>query len=196
MPNANTIASISSGFMQGSIAPLQIGASTVEAVFVTNKNPITGAGGAPAVVSAAEGVIPSYYANGRPFKVTAWGTVTTGASETVVLTLYQVPAAIVAAGSAGTVANNHSLKASSARTVATTTAPFYIDGTFQYDSGSQRLLGLASIAINGLVDAGAATTIVTGLVGDIDLNFAVSATMGTGNAADVIVLGEIAISQV
>jgi hypothetical protein len=110
--------------------------------------------------------------------------------------LYQVPAAIVAAGTGGTVANDHALKASSARTIATTTAPFYIDATFQYDSVSQRLCGQCSFEINGIVDGGAATTIVTGLLGDSDLNFAISATMGTGNAADVIVLGEIAISQV
>jgi hypothetical protein len=195
MANSNTIASLISGSLQGCIAPLAIGASTTETVFSMSKNPITGGGGGPAVVGAGEGNVPSYYTGGRPFNVKAWGIVTTGASETVLLTLYQVPATIVAAGTGGVVANNHSLKASSARTVATTSAPFLIDATFQY-SPDGRLVGSASFTINGLVDAGAATTIVTGLVGDSDLNFAVSATMGTGNALDVVVLNEISISQV
>jgi hypothetical protein len=195
MANSNTIASLISGSLQGCIAPLAIGASTTETVFSMSKNPITGGGGGPAIVSAGEGNVPSYYTGGRPFKVTAYGTVTTGASETLVLKLYQVPAAIVASGTGGTVVNDNLVKTSTARTVATTTAPFLIDATFQY-SPDGRLVGSASFTINGLVDVGAATTIVTGMTSDGDLNFAVSATMGTGNAADVVVLNEISISQV
>jgi hypothetical protein len=197
MSNANVIASLVSGTIQGTIAPLAVGASTAETAILMSVNPLTlGGGGGAVLVGAAEGNTPSFYAGGRPFKVQAWGTATTGASETLTLKLYQVPGAIVSAGTSATLANDHVVKASSARTIATSTAPFYVEGLFQYESVSQRLVGNVSFEINGLLDVAAASTIITGLLGDGDLNFILSATMGTGNAADVINLNEISISQV
>jgi hypothetical protein len=197
MANANVIASLTGGFLQGSIAPLAIGTSTVATAFSMNVNPITGGGGGPAVLMGpAENNTPSYYAGCRPFKVTAYGTALTKATETVLIGLYQVPGVIAAAGTAGVLANDNLVKASTARSIANGTAPWYIDFVFQYEPVSQRLFGSGGFAINGLVDASAAGTIVTGLVGDGDLNFIVAATMGTGTAGDLITLTEISISQV
>jgi hypothetical protein len=197
MANANVIASLTGGFLQGSVAPLAIGASTVPTVFSMNINPITSGGGGPAVlVGPAENNTPSFYAGCRPFKVTGWGTALTKATETVVLAIYQVPGVIVKAGTAGVLTNDNLLVSSTARSIANGTAPWYCDFTMQYEPVSQRLIGSGSFNINGLDDANASTTIVTGLVGDGDLNFIIAATMGTGTAGDLITLTELNISVI
>lgn len=200
MSNVNTIQSQVAGTGQPALASLAIGTSTTETLFSLNKGVVlTTLGGGAAVIAAPDqGAVPSVYASGKPFIYRAFGTITTGTSTNITLTLYNATAAqlAVAGGVPATAFTLGSLKASTARAVNSTTAPFLVEAKLQYDSVSNRLVGQVSFEINGIVDVFAASTIITGMVNDGDLNFALSLTSSSGNAANAAVLAEQAIEQV
>jgi hypothetical protein len=199
MANANTIASLVAGTGQPFLAPLKLGTSTTETLFSNNTGVVaTTLGGGVAILSAFQAQVPSFYANGQTIRIRGIGTVTTGTSTNLTLTLYNGTAAqlAVAGGVPATSFTLGSLKASSARAVNTATAPFYVDGLFQFDAVGGRLVGQVGFEINGIVDANAASTIITGMVNDQDLNFLLSATLSSGNAANVVNLQEFSIERV
>lgn len=89
----------------------------------------------------------------RVFDLIASGYIKTTASGSITLKLYE-----------GTLATGTLLKASSAQTQDSATAPFWIKGRFIYDSVSGKLTGTVQFLINNILDAEAVVTnVVTGL---------------------------------
>jgi len=200
MSNTNTIKQSIAGQgpqpVQGTIAPLALGTSTSETTFSMTVPLVNTLGGGPAVLVAVDqSGVPQFYDLARPIKVRGYGTIVTGVSTNITLKLYQVPSAIVKAGTAGTVGNDNLLKASTARAVNSTTASFLVEATLQWSAASQSLQGTAKFLINSLLDAEAATTAVA-ITADSELNFILSATSSSGNAANVITLSEFSLEQV
>lgn len=194
MSNTNDVKAFVAGSLQNTLAPLALGASTTETGFSVNGNSVASIAAKAAVLPISNpGLSPSFWDSGRPFLIRGWGTATTGVSTNITLKLYQVPSAIVAAGTALTLANDNGIGASTARAVNSTTAPFYFEAKLQWDSVGKALKGQISFEINNLVDVFAATTAITGLTADSELNFLVSATSSAGNAANVINLQELTI---
>ena len=208
MPNVNSGLALFSGVYQ--TAPQAVAYSinqntiaalsnigTTETAFSLNVNLIAGGTLPPAVLT----IEPGLWAGGRPFKVRAVGTVTTAASSTVAFKLYQVPYAILIAGTAGTLGNDTLVATySTSNAIATTTASFYLEGTFQWEPVVGKLIG----QFNGFVGGGGNATVVTSPTatttatltppvtsipaadGSLNLNFILSATFGTGNAGNTV----------
>lgn len=183
------------------LAALAIGTSTTETSWSTNGLTI----GSATPIAAAPGILrvndqgqtPMYWDFGRPFKLTAWGTITTTDSETAALKLYQVPASILTTLASGSVASCNAMGASTARTIGTTTASFLFEAKLQWNSTSSLLHGQFSVEINNLLNVYAATTAVTTATAlDTELNFILSLTMGTGSAGNTATLREFAIENI
>ena len=204
MSNVNTIqefvqSSFSPG-LQGTLAPLALGVSTTETLFSLNPNALipTLGGGVAVLRLIDQGSVPSAFTTTpvKGIKVRALGSVTTGGTTNITLKLYQVTNAQIAAGIAVTGFTAQAVAASTARAVNSTTAPFYLEAFLQYDPVSNRITGKFEDIINGLFDAPAASTIVTGLLAENDVNFVLSATSSAGFAANVVNLQELSIEQV
>jgi len=194
------------GGVQGSLQALALGTSTSETSFSINGNSAVN----PAIAaSAAILKLPDtqpvlaigtaiasvfHWDNGRPFMIQGWGTCKTGASANLTLKLYQVPASVVSAGlAAGSVSGCNLLATSTARAVNSTTGKFIFQAELQWDSVTGLLHGCFTDTINNLLDAWAATTAVTtATLADNELNFLLSATLSSGNAANVVTLYEFA----
>lgn len=194
MANTNTVKSLVSGSIQNTLAALSLGTSTTETTFSVNGNSTAGIASKPAVLVLPDlqTASPFVWDSGKPFLLRAWGTCTTGATTNLTLKLYQVPSSIVTAGTASTVGNDNIVATSTARAVNSTTAPFYLEAVLQWDSVGKAIKGQATFEINNLVDAYAATTAVTSITADSELNFIISATLSVGNAANVVNLREFA----
>lgn len=147
-----------------------------------------GAGFALGIKDIAGGEI-----DGHPFAVRLAGRVTTAGAINFTAKLYQVPGAIFAAGTQGTVGNDNVTVALAATSVATATVNFVVEAQYLWDSVTGVLGGFVTAAqINGVniaANAGTvatlvATTKITGL-GVGDLNFMPSFTFGTAGANSV-----------
>lgn len=140
-------------------------------------------------------IIGSSVYDGHPFKVRVAGKVTTSVSSTFQVKLYQVPGSIIAAGTQGTLANDHVVSSLAATTVATATQNFLVESEFFWDSTTKTLNGYTTAAqINGVniaVNSGTAGTFVATTqvtsVGIADVNFIPSFTFGTSGANSVVV---------
>lgn len=198
------------GGSQNNLQALALGTSTSEASFAINGN---SAANPPIAASAAilklpdtsptpaigTGATPVFvWEAGRPFLIQGWGICKTGTSANLTLKLYQVPASVVAAGlAAGSVTNCQSIAASSARAVNSTTGKFIFQAELQWDSATGLIHGCFTDTINNVLDAWAVTTAVTtATLADNELNFLMSATLSSGNAANVVTLQEFAAIQV
>lgn len=199
----DTFAYLNQGSVQNNLQPLALGASTAEASFSVNgnsaANPVIAA--KPAILRLCDqGIIPSsgaspvfFWDSGKPFYLQGWGKCVTGANATLTLKLYQVPKSVIDAGlAAGSVVGCQLLATSTARAVNTTTGKFVFQAEFQWDATTGLLHGQFTDQISNLLDAWAATTAVTTLLQDADLNFLMSATLSAGNAANVVTLSELA----
>lgn len=180
------------GAQKGQMQALALGTSTTETAFSVN-GVILGANTPIAAVGAAlpvsnQGQVTMYWDGGRPFDIVIWGNCVTGTNANLTLKLYQVPASILAAGTQATVANDNLIASSSARAVNTTTGKFWFEArNMQWDSTTKLLHGQFSTEISNLVDSWAATTAVTTATAfDTELNFIFSATLSSGNAANVV----------
>jgi hypothetical protein len=203
MANVNTIWQGGAGSFFPQFANLANPAA--EAAWLTQTNTlVSGVGGAGAVailldnnaVSTTAGASGSIWENGKPFIVRMYGRVTTGTTTNVTLKWYQVPSAIIKAGTQATLSNDVGIVASTARAVNTASATFkaYLNG--QYDSTSGKLMGTAKFLINGLLDSEAAFTSVTlGINADTELNFLPSLLFSATNAANVAILTGLEIDQ-
>ncbi|HEX3091230.1 MAG TPA: hypothetical protein VHW72_01340 [Candidatus Angelobacter sp.] len=194
------------GSSQGNLQALALGTSTAEASFAINgnsaANPAIAASAAilklpnaQPVTAIGTGFTPTFYwDNGRPFLIQGWGKCVTGVSANLTLKLYQVPASVVAAGlAAGSVVGCNLLATSTARAVNSTTGKFIIQAELQWDSTTGLIHGCFTDTINNLLDAYAATTAVTtATLADNELNFLLSATLSSGNAANIVTLAEFA----
>jgi hypothetical protein len=194
------------GGSQGNLQPLALGASTTETAFSVNGNSAANpAIAAQAAILRLPGTQPVLavgtaissvfqWDNGKPFYLQGWGVCKTGTNATLTLKLYQVPASVVAAGlAAGSVAGCNLLATSTARAVNTTTGKFIFEAMLQWDSVTGLIHGQFTDEISNLLDAWAATAAVTtATLADNELNFMISATLSSGNAANVVTLQEFA----
>jgi hypothetical protein len=136
------------------------------------------------------------------FAVRASGSVTTGASLTVLPVLYM---ALVIPGTPFTAANWTVLASGTARTVATTTCPWMIEAYIEFESVGGTMQGTFGATVNNLTDAQAALpNLLTGLNGTPNsvtqgstlvvaaepvFVVACGITFGTANAGNKAVLG-------
>jgi len=207
--NNDTCKALILGGSQGNLQPLALGTSTSETSFAVNgnsaANPVIAASAAilrmvdtqptPAI---GTGAVPVFYWDAaRPFLLQGWGICKTGVSTNLTLKLYQVPASVVAAGlAAGSVSGCNLMATSTARAVNSTTGKFYIGAQLQWDSASGLIHGSFTDQISNLLDAWAAVTAVTtATLADNELNFLLSATLSSGNAANLVTLEELAAIQ-
>jgi len=199
MATNDTIQRQYKGISNKDLAALALGTSTTETSFSLNGITLGSAvafASAPAILQApAQGQVVQYWDNGRPFLFTAWGTCVTGASTNLTLKLYQCPATLLPGGSAplgvGSVSGLNAVGASTARAVNTTTGKFLYRAILQWDSTSKLIHGQFSVEISDLVDVFAASTAVTTATAlDTELNFILSATLSSGNAANIVNLME------
>lgn len=221
MATVDTIQRRVQGPNQNDIAPLLLATSTTETAFATNGLIIAGStvlAAQPALIRLPDqGANPSMWDmalnTGLEFRLRFKGQAGTGASTNLTLKCYQVPSAIVAVsgtgtGSASTLSNDAVIFASTARAVNTTTGIFFGEAKLNWNATTRILQGTFTITINNLTDAWAATTAVTtaappaGVVpvgqltasADAELNFILSATLSSGNAANIVNLMEIALA--
>lgn len=141
--------------------------------------------------------------DGHPFDVTVCGKITTAGSITALVNLYQVPNTIIAAGTVGTLSNDHVVITGTATTVATTTVNFIHQARFIWDATSKilggqvlmsQIKGVNIVANSGTAGTNVATTIITA-VGLQDLNFTPSFTFGTANAGNSVTVTEFSINR-
>lgn len=212
MANVNTIVYQESGInqtaattvaypvQQNNIAPNK-NPITTAVPFSLNANPISASGGGVIPLSMPPGIQPG----GGPFRLRAKGTAITGGNYTLQLGIYQVPNAIIQAGTQATLANLHVVELSTARAINTTTAPWSIEALLTWDPIGSVLQGYASFLINNLLDAATAVTAVT-LVAPVtsvpgadvswDLNFVITALFGTTSAANIAWMNEFSLEGV
>jgi hypothetical protein len=200
--SANVIAQQVSGNIQKTLATLKIGTSTSETAFSLNGNSIAniaasvqplGIGSTGVFIAgpySAAGVQSALVGTGIPFRVRIVGYATTGDSETVTINLYNIPAANLSTLTSTVFTGAIKIATTGAVTIATTTGVFELHADVQaiaVSATSATLKGTFGGNINGTVVA--ATTLSSspsGLLGEGDLNFFATATVGTGNALDVI----------
>ncbi len=203
MPNASTIRRQVSGTQQLTIAPLLASViSTNETPFTLNNNGLTLTGGG--IIPLSAGVTGLYSGTGQVLWIHAAGTATgmTSASTTLLISLQQVPAASLPfASTVVTTANMVTAGASDVGdTAAITTGTGQTSGAWSVDYFLQldaqgNLTGDYQYQIfGGTTGAKAATTTVTGLVGEADLNFVLSAQLGGTATGVVIVLDEFSLN--
>ena len=192
MSNASTIRRQIAGTQQLTLAPLSgTTITTTKTAFQLNNNGLTLTGGG--VIPLSAGVTGLYAGTGQVLHVAATGQVSgaTPSTTTLVLTLYEVPAAVVAAGLTPTSFTNwNSVAATSALALSDAADSFTFDARLQLDA-SGNLQGSWTATINGAtIAAWAAITPITGLVGEADLNFVMAATLGGAESGVIVTLSE------
>lgn len=198
MANDNTNKSLLLGTLQEQLIPLTNAiAGTTATAFAQGNGLVSGTGGTVAVLSVGNPGL--YNGTGRPIVLRAFGVATGGASATTLtMTLYQVPGAALPLTSGVTNQQTfttwNSLKASTARTITSLTVSWKMTAVLQL-SATGRLEGSATWEIAGLLDGDAATTVVSALLGEVDLNFAVVSTMSAAQAANVNTMTEFSLEQ-
>jgi len=201
--NASTIRRQVSGTQQLTLAPLSGTVITTTATpFSLNNNGLTLTGGG--IIPLAAGVTDLYAGTGQVIWIHAAGTITgaTAASTTLLIGLYEVPASSLPfASTVVTTANVVTaggvlIAATTGLTVDTASDSWSLDAYVQL-SASGTLDGWFQAQIsNATAVARAATTVVTGLVGEQDLNFLISATLGTAETGVVLTLNEFSLNLV
>jgi hypothetical protein len=193
--NASTVRRQIAGTQQLTIAALLGTAITTTATaFQLNNNGLTLTGGG--VIPLSAGVTGLYQGTGAVLHIGAQGTIAgaAAASTTLILTLYEIPAALLPIANtlvgAQTFTNWNSIKASSTRTIAHATSSFSVDARLQLDAVGN-LFGESTFEIDNQVDVYAATTAITGLVGEADLNFVLVATLGGTEVGVILTLNEL-----
>jgi hypothetical protein len=138
--------------------------------------------------------------DGHAFKVRVAGKVFTGAAATLVTKLYQVPAAIVAAGTSATVANDVVVVTNAASASVTGAANFVVEAQFIWDSASLKLgtsAGINQVAGAAVTPTLVSPTLVYAAPATINvLNFIPSFTFSAGNAANTVTVTEFFIERV
>jgi hypothetical protein len=201
--NASTIRRQIAGTQQLTLAPLSGTVITTTATpFSLNNNALTLTGGG--IIPLSTGVTNLYAGTGQVIHIHAAGTVTgaAAASTTLVLGLYEVPAASLPLAS--TVVTTAQLVtagatlmgATSARTIASTSDSFTYDAYVQLSANGELVGTFQAQISNATTDAKTATTAVAGLVGEADLNFVLSATLGGTEVGVILNLNEFELSLV
>lgn len=192
MSNASTVRRQVSGTQQLTLAP-SLNPGTTETNFVLNNNGLTLAGGG--VIPLQAGNTGLYAGTGQVFIVRAAGSYSgLTAADTITLKLYEITAANVAAGGlTQTSQTNFVLVASSGALAAANAAgAFQLEAYIQLDAAGN-LNGNFTANVDGTSKALAAISAVTGLAGEQDLNFVLSATFSASRVGSIITLNEFAI---
>jgi len=176
--------------------------TTTATPFSLNNNGLTLTGGG--IIPLSAGVTNLYAGTGQVIWIHAAGTITgaTAASTTLLIGLYEVPASSLPfASTVVTTANVVTaggvlIAATTGLTVDTASDSWSLDAYVQL-SASGTLDGWFQAQIsNATAVARAATTVVTGLVGEQDLNFLISATLGSAETGVVLTLNEFSLNLV
>ncbi len=140
--------------------------------------------------------------DGHAFKVRVAGKVFTGAASTLTASLYQVPAATIAAGTVSTLANDQSIIAGSASASITGAANFLVEATLIWDSVSQSLNGfitaysVAGANVGTIATATTARTVPYTVAGGVNgLSFIPAFAFSAGNAANTVTVTEFVIDR-
>jgi hypothetical protein len=179
-PGASTIRLQSEG---GTFATI-VNPSTTPTAFSFSVPPLfngasaTNMGG---VIPLAAGVTGLYAGTGAVLVVGAAGTIAgvTGGATTLTLDLYEIPAAVVAAGLTPTsFAGWNKVGTSGAKQIGSATDTFQFNAKLQLDAEGN-LQGTFTTSISSATPTQmAAINGITGLVGEADLNFVLVATLG------------------
>lgn len=203
MPNASTIRRQISGTQQLTLAPLSGTTITTTATpFSLNNNALTLTGGG--IIPLSAGVTGLYQGTGQVLWLHLQGSLTGGALTTLIITLYQVPAASLPLAS--TVVTSANLVTAGATLIATgatgtlgsteTAGAFSLDAYLQLDAQGNLQGWFQSQTFNSTTGAKTATTVVTGLVGEQDLNFVAAAQLGVAETGVIVTLNEFSLNFV
>jgi hypothetical protein len=204
MSNASTIRRQVSGSQQLTIAPLSYAViSSTASPFQLNNNALTLVGGG--VIPLSAGVTGLYAGTGQVINIHLAGSLTggTASSTTLIITLYQVPAASLPL--AATVITSAELVTAGGVLIATsgtgtlaaseTQGSFALDAQVQLDGQSNLTGGFSSVILDTATGL-AAITAVKGLVGEADLNFVAAATFGGTATGAIVNLNEFSLALV
>jgi len=205
MPNASTIRRQVSGTQQLTIAPLSgTVITTTETPFSLNNNGLTLTGGG--IIPLSAGNTGLYQGTGQVLWLHAAGTITggTASSTTLIITLYEVPAAsLPLASTVVTAANLVTAGATLIATSATgtlaaaeTSGSYSLDAYLQLDFQGNLTGWFQSQVFDSTTGAKTATTVVKALVGEQDLNFVVAAKLGGTEVGVIVNLNEFELSLV
>lgn len=123
--------------------------------------------------------------DGRPFRIRVAGKYNSHTAQNLTVKIYQVPAAIVAAGTQATLGNDAVIATSTASAAGGTANNFNLEAVLNWDAASQVLNAYVNGQIGSTLIAQAAQTAVTS-VALSGLNFLVTFTWSSGTAADLI----------
>lgn len=147
------------------------------------------------------GVTGLYAGTGQVLRLRGSGTYSgvTGGTTTLVLEVFEVPAAIISAGglTATSSTGYNAVAVANAITLTNAVGAFSITVDFSLDSAGN-LNGAFSVwASDGTAQASTKISGVTGLVGEADLNFVLAATLGGAEpSTSVLTLDEFALDAV
>lgn len=202
MPNASTIRRQIAGTQQLTIASL-LGSTitTTQTAFQLNNNGLTLTGGG--VIPLSAGVTGLYQGTGQVLWIHCAGTLTggTAASTSLALELYQIPASLLpiantlAGAQTFTNWNAVALQAAVALGATETAGSFTLDAYVQLDSQGN-INGQYNSNIFGTTKGQTVITAITGLVGEADLNFALTATLGGTETGVFVTLDEFSLNFV
>lgn len=198
MSNASTIRRQIAGTQQLTLAPL-LGSviTTTETAFQLNNNGLTQTGGG--VIPLSAGVTGLYQGTGQVLWIHAAGMYSGVTSSTLEIELQQVPASLLPIANtlagAQTFTNWNEIGTSGTVTVSSTTGSFSFDAYIQLDAAGN-LEGDYSANVNGTTKAQTVITPITGLVGEADLNFVLTAVLGASIAGAVLTLDEFSLNFV
>lgn len=202
MPNASTIRRQIAGTQQLTIASLVASViTTTETAFQLNNNALTLVGGG--VIPLSAGNTGLYQGTGQVLWIHAAGMLSggTASSTTLALKLYQIPASLLpiantlAGAQTFTSWNVVGTASTGTLAAATTAGSFTFDAYVQLDSQGN-LEGDYSSNVLNTTKAQTVITAITGLVGEADLNFAITATLGGTTTGVVIALDEFSLNFV
>jgi len=181
--------SLNPSYLAGGCVPLSAGVLSASSLYQQSPNE-TGFAGQGAQTT------PFYSGTGQVIHIAATGTLAglTANSTTLALSLYEVPAdallsTLTTTASLLFTAGGQEVAATSAEEFTTTTSTFSFDVYLQLDAQGN-LMGTYQAVIGGNVISETATTLVAGLIGDADLNFALVATLGGTYAGVVVTVDE------
>lgn len=199
MSNASTVRRQIAGTQQLTIAPiLGTVVTTTPTAFQLNNNGLTLTGGG--VIPLSAGVTGLYAGTGAVLHFRATGSYSGAApaSSTLKLQAYEVPAALLPIADtlvgAQTFTNwNPIVPATAAVQLAQASGSFVVDLRVQLDANGNLSGSIKALIDGGAILAESAITVVTGLVGEADLNFVIVATLGVAEVGVILTLDEFAL---
>jgi hypothetical protein len=197
VPNASTIRRQVAGTQQLTIATLSLATiTTTETVFSLSNNGLTLTGGG--IIPLSAGNTGLYQGTGQVIWIHAVATAAgCTAGTTFGLELYQVPAANLATVTNATIINDtlaNTIATGQVVTLVNTAANLYLDAYVQLDSNGN-LSGHFNSGGEDDVTGDATTVLVTGLLGEQDLNFVITVVAAV-HAVGTITLNEFSLNLV